>query len=177
MRITCPVTLAQTTVGPLLPSFLAAHPLVRLEMQVSNRVVDLVQEGVDIALRVRTVIDDSGSLVVKNLGPTHSILVASPQLLQLFGAPAGPEELRRLPTVAMSAADGVARWALVGPRGEPSELIHRPVFSADDLPTLKFAVSAGTGMCLLPDYRALRNCATADWRRCCLAGSRRKLAC
>ena len=152
VRITCPVTLAQTTVGPLLPRFLAAHPLVRLEMQVSNRVVDLVQEGIDIALRVRTSMEDSGSLVVKNLGPTHGILVASPRLLQRFGAPAGPEDLRGLPTIAMSAADGVARWALVGPRGEPFELVHRPIFWADDLPTLKFAVLEGIGACLLPDY-------------------------
>lgn len=152
VRIACPVTLAQTTVGPLLPRFLAAHPLVRVDMQVSNRVVDLVQEGVDIALRVRTVMEDSGSLIVKNLGPTHGILVASPQLLQRFGAPAGPEDLHRLPTVAMSAADGVARWALVGPRGEPFDLVHRPTCTADDLPTLKFAVLQGTGMCVLPDY-------------------------
>jgi DNA-binding transcriptional LysR family regulator len=152
VRITCPVTLAQTTVGPLLPRFLAAHPLVRLEMQVSNRVVDPVQEGIDIALRVRTVMEDSGSLVVKNLGPTHSILVASPELLRRFGAPAGPDHLHGLPTVAMSAADGVARWALMGPRGEPFELVHRPVLSVDDLPTLKFAVLEGTGMCPLPDY-------------------------
>jgi DNA-binding transcriptional LysR family regulator len=152
VRITCPVTLAQTTVGPLLPRFLAAHPLVRVDMQVSNRVVDLVQEGVDIALRVRTVVEDSGSLVVKNLGATHGILVASPQLLQRFGAPAGPGDLRGLPTVAMSAADGVARWALVGPHGEPFELVHRPICTADDLPTLKFAVLQGTGICVLPDY-------------------------
>ena len=53
VRVTCPVTLAQTTIGPILPRFLAAHPQVRIDMQVSNRVVDLVQEGVDVALRVR----------------------------------------------------------------------------------------------------------------------------
>jgi DNA-binding transcriptional LysR family regulator len=121
-------------------------------MQVSNRVVDLVQEGVDIALRVRTVVEDSGSLVVKNLGTTHGILVASPQLLQRYSTPVRPEDLRSLPTVAMSAADGVARWKLVGPRGEPFELVHRPAYTADDLPTLKFAVLQGTGICVLPDY-------------------------
>jgi DNA-binding transcriptional LysR family regulator len=79
-------------------------------------------------------------------------LVASPQLLQRFGAPAGPEDLRGLPTVAMSAADGVARWKLVGPRGEPFELVHRPAYTADDRPTLKFAVLQATGICVLPDY-------------------------
>lgn len=152
VRITCPVTLAQTTIGPLLPRFLAAHPQVRIDMQVSNRVVDLVQEGVDVALRVRSSLDDSGTLVVKNLGPTLGVLVASPQLLQRFGQPADVEALRNLPTVAMSAADGRASWHLNGPKGGRFELQHRPVYTADDLLTLKYAVVHGIGMCVLPDY-------------------------
>ncbi len=152
VRITCPVTLAQTTVGPLLPRFLAAHPRVRIDMQVSNRVVDLVQEGVDVALRVRSSVEDSGSLIVKNLGPTRGLLAGSPTLLQRLGAPVRPDDLRGLPTVAMSAADGAARWSLVGPRGEAFEWVHRPVFTADDLLTLKSAVLAGTGVSVLPDY-------------------------
>lgn len=152
VRVTCPVTLAQTTIGPLLPRFLAAHPQVRIDMQISNRVVDLVQEGVDVALRVRANLDDSGTLVIKNLGPTHGVLVASPQLLQRFGQPEGPEALRRLPTVAMSAADGRATWQLHGPRGAHHELQHHPVYTADDLFTLKLAVLQGAGMSVLPDY-------------------------
>jgi DNA-binding transcriptional LysR family regulator len=152
VRVTCPVTLAQTTVGPLLPRFLAAHPQVRIDMLVSNRVVDLVQEGVDVALRVRANLDDSGTLVVKNLGETHGVLVASPQLLQRFGAPQDVEALHHLPTVAMSAADGRASWHLLGPRGASYDLEHRPVYTADDLLTLKYAVVHGTGMCVLPDY-------------------------
>jgi DNA-binding transcriptional LysR family regulator len=152
VRVTCPVTLAQTTFGPLMPRFLAAHPQVRIEMQVTNRVVDLVQEGVDVALRVRESLDDSGTLVIKNLGPTESVLVASPQLLQRFGQPTDVEGLRNLPTVAMSAADGRGTWHLLGPRGAAFALEHRPVYTADDLLTLKLAVVQGTGMCVLPDY-------------------------
>jgi DNA-binding transcriptional LysR family regulator len=152
VRVTCPVTLAQTTIGPLLPRFLAAHPQVRIEMQVTNRVIDLVQEGVDVALRVRSLLDDSGSLVIKNLGPTEGVLVASPQLLQRFGQPLAPEQLAHLPTVAMSAADGRADWHFRGPHDAEYELQHRPVYTADDLYTLKFAVLHGTGMCVLPDY-------------------------
>jgi DNA-binding transcriptional LysR family regulator len=152
VRVTCPVTLAQTTIGPLLPRFLAAHPQVRIDMQVTNRVIDLVQEGVDVALRVRSSLDDSGSLVIKNLGETYGVLVASPQLLQRFGTPEGVEALHHLPTVAMSAADGRANWHLLGPRDARVELQHRPLYTADDLMTLKYAVLQGTGMCVLPDY-------------------------
>jgi DNA-binding transcriptional LysR family regulator len=152
VRVTCPITLAQSTIGPVLPRFLAAHPQVRIDMVVTNRVIDLVQEGVDVALRVRANLDDSGTLVVKNLGTTDGILVASPQLLQRYGQPAGPEELRNLPTVAMSAADGRSSWRLIGPGARAFELEHRPVYTADDLLTLKSAVRQGTGICVLPDY-------------------------
>jgi DNA-binding transcriptional LysR family regulator len=152
VKVTCPVTLAHATIGPLLPRFLAAHPQVRIDMQVSNRVVDLVQEGVDVALRVRQSLDDNGTLVVKQLGPTQLVLVASPQLLQRFGQPDEVEALRHLPSVAMSAADGRASWHLLGPRAAAYELHHRPVFTADDMLTLKFAALHGIGMALLPDY-------------------------
>ena len=155
VRVTCPVTLAQTTLGPILPRFIAAHPHVRLEVQVTNRVVDLVQEGVDVALRVRSNLDDSGSLVAKNLGLTSFVLVASPALLERVGKPGSLEDLRLVPTVAMSALDGRASWPLVGPGGSDFELQHRPVYAVDDLLMLKSAVLQGTGMTALPDYMCM----------------------
>jgi DNA-binding transcriptional LysR family regulator len=149
------VNLAQTTLGPILPRFIAAHPQVRIEMQVTNRVVDLVQDGVDVALRVRFNLDDSGSLVVKNLGLTSFVLVASPELLERVGKPESPEDLHQVPTVAMSAVDGRASWPLVGPRGSDFELQHRPVYTVDDLLMLKLAALQGTGMTALPDYMCI----------------------
>ncbi|MGH6625734.1 MAG: LysR family transcriptional regulator [Burkholderiaceae bacterium] len=152
IRVTCPVTLAQTVVGEHLPRFLARHPQVRVDMQVSNRVVDLVEEGVDVALRVRPTVEDSGSLVVKHLGLTYALLVASPQQLQRQGRPAHPDDLARLDTVAMSAADGRTTWKLVGPDAAAHAFQHQPRYVADDLLTLKFAVLGGAGACVLPDY-------------------------
>ena len=157
VRVTCPVTLAQSTIGPLLPRFLLQHPHVRVDMEISNRVVDVVQEGVDVALRVRPTLDDSGSLVVKNLGPTRALLVASPALLERVGRPATAADLHKVPTVAMSAADGRAAWQLRGPKDATFELQHRPVYSANDMLTLRFAVLEGLGMGVLPDYICARD--------------------
>jgi DNA-binding transcriptional LysR family regulator len=152
VKVVCPVTLAQSTVGPLLGAFLARYPQVRVNMEVSNRVVDLVEEGVDVALRVRRSLDDSGSLVVKNLGPTQGLLVASPLQISRQGAPKDAQDLSRLDTVSMSALDGKASWRLVGLGGHSLSLQHQPRLVADDLATLKHAVLSGTGMCVLPDY-------------------------
>ena len=152
IRVACPVTLAQSTIGPIMGAFLARYPLVRVDMRVSNRVVDLVEEGVDVALRVRATLEDSGSLVVKNLGLTQTFLVASPALLARQGQPASPQDLARLESVSMSAVDGKATWNLLGPNGATYALTHQPRYVADDLLTLKFAVVCGSGMCVLPDY-------------------------
>ena len=152
IRVACPVTLAQSTLGPIMALFLARYPRVKVDMRVSNRVVDLVEEGVDVALRVRLTLEDSGSLVVKNLGLTKTFLVASPALLARQGHPASPQDLARMDTVSMSAVDGKASWSLIGPDGATHLLAHQPRFVADDLLTLKFAVLGGTGISVLPDY-------------------------
>jgi DNA-binding transcriptional LysR family regulator len=152
IRVTCPVTLAQSTVGPLMPLFLAQHPQVRVDMQVSNRVVDLVEEGIDVALRVRLTLEQSGSLVVKQLGISQALLVASPQQLARQGAVQSPQELVRLDTVAMSAVDGKNSTLLLGPGAAEYLFQHRPRFVVDDLLTLKCAALSGIGIALLPDY-------------------------
>jgi DNA-binding transcriptional LysR family regulator len=152
IRVACPVTLAQTTLGPILPQFFARYPLVRIDMRVSNRVVDLVEEGFDVALRVRSTLDDSGSLVVKSFGTSRTLLVASPVQLARQGRPASVAELAWLDTVNMSTVGDAATWQLVGPDGATHAFQHQPRYVADDLMTLKLAVLAGTGICALPDY-------------------------
>lgn len=156
IHVMCPITLAQTTIGPILPRFLKEHPLVRVEMQLTNRVVDLVKEGVDVALRVRATLDDSGTLVVKRLATSQALVVASPSLLKERGRPESVEDLHKLPSIAMSSVDGRAVWYLQGPGGREFGVHHKPCFTADDLLTMKFAAVQGTGMTLLPDYMCRR---------------------
>ena len=152
IRVSCPVTLAQTVVAELMPRFLAQYPEVRIDMLVSNRPVNLLDEGIDVALRVRQTLDDSGSLVVKRLGHSRSVLVASPVLLARQGTPTRPEELGQLDTVAMSAVDGRSSIRLVGPGGATHVFEHRPRYTADDLLAVRAAVLGGVGMSFLPDY-------------------------
>jgi DNA-binding transcriptional LysR family regulator len=152
IRVSCPVTLAQSSIAVLVPLFMREHPQVRVELQVSNRVVDLVEEGIDVALRVRPTLEASGSLVIKQLGTSQGLLVASPELLARQPAPRTPADLARLDTVAMSVSDGRASWRLQGPDGAEFTFVHHPRYVADDLLTLKLAVLMGTGLSMLPDY-------------------------
>ena len=151
VRISCPVTLAQSTLGYLVPRYLALHPQVKIDMRVTNRAVDLVEEGIDIALRVRVDLDNSGSLVIKHLGATTSLLLGSPDQLHRQGKPAAVADLAQLDTLAMAAtSDGKSNWVLVGPDNEEVVFHHQPRYVADDLQTLKLAMLAGTGIGFLP---------------------------
>ena len=152
VRVTCPVTLAQTVLARLMPVFLERHPLVRVEMQVTNRVVNVVEEGVDVALRVRAKLEDSGSMVVKRLDEGRQLLVASPAQLARQGTPQALQDLADMDTLAMSAADGRTSLRLMGPGGRVETVQCTPRYVADDLLTLKYAALAGTGLCWLPDY-------------------------
>ncbi len=152
LRMLCPVTLAQSVVGPILPEFLARYPQMRIDMQVSNRSVNLVEEGVDLALRVRASLEDSGSLIIKRLGLSHGVLVASPELLRRLGRPATPRELDALPSVSMSLTDGRMRLTLTGPQNSHHAAVSRPVCTTDDLITLRFVILGGVGIGVLPDY-------------------------
>ncbi|WP_431276613.1 LysR family transcriptional regulator [Variovorax ureilyticus] len=152
VRLSCPVTLAQSNVGPLLPRFMERFPAVRIEMRVQNRPVDPIEEGVDLALRVRPEIEDSATLVAKTFGMSRGILVASADLLRRQGPVRTPADLGKLDTVTMSTGDGRADWRLEGPGGKVAVHTHVPRYVADDLLTLKFAVVQGAGASVLPDY-------------------------
>ncbi|GAA4339556.1 LysR family transcriptional regulator [Variovorax defluvii] len=152
VRISCPITLAQSGVGVLVSQFMLRYPDVQVEMRILNRAVDPIEEGVDLALRVRPEIEDSTTLVAKKLAVARGVLVASPGLLRRQGPVVAVEGLGRLDTVAQTAADGRVSWRLEGPHGASHTLHHRPRYLADDLLTLKAAVVEGVGACILPDY-------------------------
>ncbi|ARU06814.1 LysR family transcriptional regulator [Comamonas serinivorans] len=171
VRMSCPVHPAQALIGPMLPAFLAANPKVTLEMEVSNRAVDLLAEGIDVALRVRSELSEAGQLVVKRLGQTSSWVVASPEQLQRQGVPRQPEDLQRLDVMGLSGQKGMARFALQGPKGEAADIRVRARYMADDFECLLRACVAGVGLCAMPDYFCQADIAAGrlvrvlpDWR-------------
>ncbi|MDR6453716.1 DNA-binding transcriptional LysR family regulator [Variovorax beijingensis] len=153
VRLSCPITIAHSGLAQLLPRFMERYPAVRVDLRVMNRPVDLIEEGIDIALRVRPAIEDSTTLVAKVLGTSRAVLVARPELLQRLGPVRTPDDLARLPTTAMSAnAEGRSEWRLEGPKGEIHVHVHTPRCVADDLATLQLVALEGVGATLLPGY-------------------------
>lgn len=163
IKVSCPVTLAQTVLGPILPRFLKAYPSVQVHLQVSNRAVDVIDEGVDVALRVRASLEDSATLIVKHLGLSQTILVASQALLERVGRTMNhPADLDGADLVAMSVNDGKMFWQLFGPDDQHYTVTQKPCFVADDLQTLKYAIMQGVGFGVLPDYMCVSELARGE---------------
>jgi DNA-binding transcriptional LysR family regulator len=151
VRISCPELLAKTLLAPVLARFLLVHPQVRVQLEATNRRVDLIEEGIDIAIRVRNVIEDRANQVARTIGIGRSVLVASPALLQHHGTPATPADLLRYPSLTMGRPDGRSQWTLLDGDGHETTLhIDAPRLMTDDLVVLNEAACQGLGIAMLP---------------------------
>ena len=152
VRMSCPPGLLENGVGQVVSRYLAAWPEVRLQVEATNRRVDVIEEGFDIALRVRRPpLDDSG-LVVRLLTTGSAVLVGSPGLLQRCGRPAGVDDLAHMPSMGFGWVAGRHTWGLVAPDGSTHVHAHTPRLTVDDFGTLRQAALDGVGIVSLPDY-------------------------
>ncbi|MDN0075672.1 LysR family transcriptional regulator [Crenobacter sp. SG2303] len=150
VRLACPVAMLHSRVGAMLADFLSEHPAVTLHLEATNRRVDVIDEGFDLAIRVRVPpLEDSG-LVMKLLGERSWCLVASPALLARHGTPTVPADLHALPSLDLGPAQPEHLWQLDGPDGASATLRHRPRLVTDDMLTLRQAALAGNGVVTLP---------------------------
>lgn len=115
LRINVPVSFGLLHLAPLWPAFMALHPKVMLDVTLSDRIVDLVDEGYDLAVRIARL--QASSLVSRRLASTRLILCASPQYLSRHGAPAHPSELARHAVISYALLSMGERWEFEGPDG------------------------------------------------------------
>lgn len=151
VRVSCPMD-ADRLLGASLPSFLARHPKLRVQVIVSNRRVDLIEEGVDVAIRVRDRLDTDADLQVRVVSRVSSLLTASPGFIADRGAPQRPEDLAGYPTLSHTDRTGLDRWVLVNAAGEEVEATHEPRLSSSTFPILREAACDGIGIASLPEY-------------------------
>jgi DNA-binding transcriptional LysR family regulator len=151
IRASCPVAFAQSVLAWILPEFLAKYPAVRLQLHVSNRRVDVVREGFDLALRVRSQPSGEDGLVMRTFGRADELLVASPAYLARAGAPASPRDLRAHETLDYGGELDRQPWELVDRDGQSVRAEHAPRVICHDFTVLRAAALAGLGIAKLPD--------------------------
>ncbi|HWX13173.1 MAG TPA: LysR family transcriptional regulator [Trinickia sp.] len=151
VRVSVPVTVSQTLLTEILPEFLLRYPEVRVAVRVTNRVIDLYEDSVDVALRVRSEPPDSANIVVRPLWRTEQMLVGSPTLLSQHAPPLLPGDLARFETLDAPSADGRHVFHLIAPDGTRFIHEHEPRVVTADLSTIREAVLAGVGIAALPE--------------------------
>lgn len=155
LRVSCPVELAHAMLKTMITDFLQRYPLVQLDMILTNRRVDLREEGVDVALRVREEGDEDPTLIARQLRPAQAYLVAAPGLLEGMSIQA-PEDLQRLPALGGVEVDRRIHHQLYDSRGNRREVVLEPRLAIEDFDVRKHAVLAGLGFSMLPQM----NCET-----------------
>jgi DNA-binding transcriptional LysR family regulator len=152
VRLSCPVSLTQTVLADVLPNFLALYPKMQVRVVSSDRRVDVIGEGYDLAIRVRTKLDTDANLVVRSFGQSRTLLVASPTLLNALGRPTVPAELSKLPGLSMREHEGAQVWELVSATGQQVNVEMQARLITGDFAVLLESARRGLGVTLLPDF-------------------------
>lgn len=149
LRINAPLTFGNLHLAPLWPRFIAAHPKVSLDVTLNDRVVDLVEEGYDVAIRITNRLDPQ--LIGRRLASTRIILCASPGYLATHGTPTHPHELTEHQVLAYSYWAAGDEWHFSGPDGEVTVRVS-PRIHTNSGDTCRAAALEGQGIVLQPDF-------------------------
>ena len=151
VRLSCPISIAQTVLAYILPEFMAKYPKLQVRVLSNNRRVDLIGEGYDLAIRVRTKLDTDSNMIIRSFGQARIFPVASPSLLKTYGHPKHPEDLARLPALSMQEHEGSQIWELIDAQGERVSVEVQARLITGDFAMLLEAARAGSGVALLPE--------------------------
>jgi DNA-binding transcriptional LysR family regulator len=143
LRITAPSLFGRWHIVPLVASFLDAHPRVRVELVLTNRNLDLVEEGLDAAVRIGP-LTESG-LVARRVGQVRWVLIASPDYIARRGRPRTPRDLAKHDIVYESHRSSPMEWRF-GPSGRGKVVRISPRFMTTEIETVLIAVKAGRGI-------------------------------
>ncbi|NKJ44474.1 LysR family transcriptional regulator [Novosphingobium sp. SG720] len=149
LRVSLPVTFARLHVTPWLPAFLAAHPDIALDVSVTDSVLDLAAQRIDVALRLGVL--DSSSLIARRLAPQRRVVCASPAYLAAHGTPGSPADLESHACLTFAFADGERRWRLSRDGQHQWVRVTGPL-RTNHADTIREGALAGVGLALLPTW-------------------------
>jgi len=163
IRLTCPHSLAIAPLGPAIAEFVQAHPAVKFDVSVVDRVIDLVEEGFDLAIRVGQV--GSDQLVARKLGATELVPCAAPEYLKRHGTPRAPEELAQHQALTYAYSPTPRVWHLLDATGQRHEVrVQGGLHSNSGDLTISAAI-AGLGILFEPEFMVYSALASGQLRR------------
>jgi DNA-binding transcriptional LysR family regulator len=149
LRVNAPMSFGQLHLGPVVSDFLARYPDVQIDMTMTDRRIDIVEEGYDVAIRIGAMPDSS--LVARTLAPSRRILCGAPSYFTRHGVPRTPEDLAGHNCLGHVPLRGAEEWRFRGPQGDIS-VRATGTFNVNNGDMLRHAALAGTGLALLPTF-------------------------
>ena len=149
LSITASVSFGRTVLQPIVADFIEAHPLVSVSMQLFDRVIDLVDEGFDLAVRIAHLPDSA--LVSTQIGEVRRMLVASPAYLAKRGEPRKPRDLKTHSVIAHTTLLSGREWRHIAD-GKPARIALQPRIETNDANTNIALAEAGKGITLVLSY-------------------------
>ncbi|MEZ5584715.1 MAG: LysR substrate-binding domain-containing protein [Candidatus Competibacteraceae bacterium] len=150
LRINAPMTFGILHISPLLADFMARYPDVHVELVLNDRLIDPIEEGFDITVRIAE-LSSSTSLITREIAPVRRVLCASPAYLAVHGKPQEPRELREHRCLHYGYQETVNQWKFAGPDGVQSVHINCVMWSNNG-ESLKQVALRDQGLTLLPTF-------------------------
>ncbi|MEP7295316.1 MAG: LysR substrate-binding domain-containing protein [Burkholderiales bacterium] len=150
VRMACPAAFAQFYLARIVADFMQSNPGVRVEIDSADRVVNLIEERIDLALRVREVRLEEPGLVTRRIATGRMVLVASPSYVASKPGIDEPGQLDPLDTISALRGSAEAVWNLVASDGRTLQLHHKPRLLCSDYTVQYEAAAGGVGVALLP---------------------------
>ena len=150
LRVNAPHSFGATVLAPILPDFLAENPDLNLTLSLDDRVVDMIEGGFDLSIRVRPELPDSG-LIARRIAPVRQALFAAPAYLEAHGTPQSPQDLSAHQTLEFLLSSATGQWELTGPEGTTPIPLHSRHMIGSSL-ILRDMMIAGMGIGALPDF-------------------------
>lgn len=158
LRISTSVAFGRRVLVPLALRYMRSNPGVHIDISFDDRYVDLVEQGMDLAIRMGQMADSS--LGARYLGSNPWVMVASRPYIDQHGEPEGPGDLARHACIVYSSVQGDDRWRLTPPAGTAVSTPVSGPFRSNNLSAVLAAASAGLGLAILPWYVARESIAS-----------------
>lgn len=150
LRINAPVSFGIAHLAPLWPAFMSRYPEVELDIALADRVVDIVEEGYDLAIRISR--GGSGAHAARRLATSRNVCCAAPAYLARYGAPGTPADLKQHDCIGYSYAATADEWVFRDAQGQPYPVQVRCAIHANNGDTTRAAALAGLGISWQPTF-------------------------
>ncbi|MBF0270427.1 MAG: LysR family transcriptional regulator [Alphaproteobacteria bacterium] len=149
LRITAPMSFGTLHLAPALPRFVETYLEIELDLSLSDRIVDVIEEGFDLAVRIGRLAESS--LIARKLCPMRRIVCASPDYIRSHGAPSRPEDLARHSCLSHSEL-AMQEWRFVDEKGHPVQMAVRGPVRVNNGEAMRHLALAGLGIVYLPTF-------------------------